>query len=175
MALVANGLLGLLEDRPRHGYDLRQTYEQRFPSARPLRSGQVYSTLSRLQRDGFVDALGGEPGRGPDRKLFAITEDGVALFDEWVTSPEPTDPYLQDALFMKVVLALSSGRSAQTLLDAQRDEHLESMRDLTRRKDEADLSETLRLDFALFHLEADLRWIDHTISRLGRLGRELRP
>jgi DNA-binding PadR family transcriptional regulator len=175
MALVANGLLGLLEDRPRHGYDLRVSYEERFPSARPLRSGQVYSTLSRLQRDGLVDVAGDEPGNGPDRKVFAITEDGVEVFDTWVTSPEPTDPYLQDALFMKVVLAISSGRSAQALLDAQREQHLASMRELTRRKDGADLSETLRLDFALFHLEADLRWIDHTVSRLGRLGRELRP
>src|SRR5262245_25495227 len=143
MALVANGLLGLLEDHPRHGYDLRLTYEQRFPSARPLRSGQVYSTLSRLQRDGFVDARGDEPGNGPDRKLFAITLDGVAVFDEWVTTPEPTDPYLQDALFMKVTLALSSGRSAQALLDAQRDQHLEEMRRLTTRKEDADLDEAL--------------------------------
>ncbi len=77
-------------------------------------------------------------------------------------------------MFMKVVLAVSSGRSAQALLDAHREQHLESMRDATRRKETADLSETLRLDFALFHLEADLRWIDHTIARLGRLGRELR-
>ncbi len=174
MALVAHGLLGLLEDRPRHGYDLRQSYERRFPAVRPLRSGQVYSTLSRLQRDGQVDALGDAPGRGPDRKLFAITEDGVAAFEGWLASPEPSDPYLQDAMFMKVVLAVSSGRSAQALLDAHREQHLESMRDATRRKETADLSETLRLDFALFHLEADLRWIDHTIARLGRLGRELR-
>jgi DNA-binding PadR family transcriptional regulator len=173
MALVAHGLLGLLEGSPRHGYDLRQAYERRFPAVRPLRSGQVYSTLSRLQRDGQVDALGDSPGRGPDRKLFAITEVGVAVFDRWLASPEPGDPYMQDALFMKVVLAVSSGRSAQALLDAQRERHLEAMRDATRAKETAELSETLRLDFALFHLEADLRWIDHTVARLGRLGREL--
>jgi DNA-binding PadR family transcriptional regulator len=174
MALVANGLLGLLEDHPRHGYELRQSYEERFPSARPLRSGQVYSTLSRLQRDGLVDAMGDEPGRGPDRKVFAITEDGVAAFDGWIQTPEAIDPYLQDALFMKVVLALRSGRSAPALLDAQRDHHLTTMRVLTQQKASADPAETVRLDFALFHLEADLRWIDHTVARLERLAREVR-
>ncbi len=175
MSVVAHGLLGLLERRPRHGYDLRQAYEERFAAGRPLRSGQVYSTLSRLERDGRVTLRGEAPGLGPERKLFAITRRGVAELERWLSGAEPAHPYLQNVLFMKVVLALSSGRDAQAVLDAQRDRHLADMRALTRAKSDIDVMATLRADFALFHLEADLRWIDLTVARLERLEQELQP
>jgi hypothetical protein len=61
------------------------------------------------------------------------------------------------------------------VLDAQRDRHVQEMRALTRRKQRADLADTVRADFALLHLDADVRWIDLTLARLERLGRELRP
>src|SRR5438034_1378037 len=78
MSLVAHGLLGLLEDRPKHGYELRRSFDERLAGSRPLRSGQVYSTLGRLERDGRVDEVGGEQGPGPERRLYAITKSGSA-------------------------------------------------------------------------------------------------
>ena len=36
------------------------------------------------------------------------------------------------------------------------------------------LAETLVADYGLFHLEADLRWIDLTAARLDQLAREIR-
>jgi DNA-binding PadR family transcriptional regulator len=175
VSLVAHSLLGLLERDPRHGYELRRSYEAEFARLRPIRSGQIYSTLARLERDGNVAQLGEEPGRGPERKLYGITGEGVTELERWLLEPEPAETYLQSTLFVKVVLATSSGRSAQRVLDAQRARHLKEMRRLTRVKDQADLTGSLAADFALFHLEADVRWIDHTLGRLARLGRELRP
>src|SRR3990170_1709809 len=175
MSLVAHGLLGLLEDRPKHGYELRKSFDERLAGSRPLRSGQVYSTLSRLERDGRVDEIGGERGPGPERRLYAITTTGVAELERWLAAPEPPETYLQSAVYAKVVVALSSGRSAQAVLDAQRDRHVAAMRELTREKQRADLAGVVRVDFALAHLDADIRWIDLTLSRLARLGKELRP
>lgn len=175
MGLVAHGLLGLLEPRRQHGYELRQAYDRRFRTDRPIRSGQIYSTLARLERDGLVDPIGDEPGNGPERRLLAITASGVTELERWLEDPEPVDLHLRSALYMKVVLALSSGRSAQAVLDGQRDEHLAVMQRLTRAKAAGDLHTTVQIDFQLFHIEADLRWIDLTVARLARLGRELEP
>jgi DNA-binding PadR family transcriptional regulator len=137
MSLVGHGLLGLLEDRPKHGYELRRSFDERLAFGRPLRSGQVYSTLGRLERDGRVDEVGGEKGPGPERRLYAITDAGVAELERWLASPEPAEPYLQSVLYAKVVVALSPGRSAQAVLDAQRDRHVAEMRVLTREKQHA--------------------------------------
>ncbi|WP_086821904.1 PadR family transcriptional regulator [Allokutzneria sp. NRRL B-24872] len=166
---VGHTLLGLLEKGPRHGYDLKRAYDERFGHDRPLHYGQVYSTLSRLLRNGLVQVDGTEAGGGPERKRYAITDAGVTDVDAWLGTPEKPELYLQNTLYAKVVLALMSGRSAQGVLDAQRAEHLRLMRALTRRKDGGDLAEQLVCDHALFHLEADLRWLELTAARLDEL------
>jgi DNA-binding PadR family transcriptional regulator len=175
VSVVAHGLLSLLEDRPKHGYELRKSFDLRLAGQRPLRSGQVYSTLGRLERDGRVDEIGGEQGPGPERRLYAITDGGIAELERWLAAPEPPEGYLQSVLYAKVVVALSTGRSAQVVLDAQRDRHVAAMRALTREKEGADLPGVVRADFALLHLDADVRWIDLTLARVARLGKELRP
>lgn len=170
--------LGLLEDRPRYGYDLKREYDERFARSRPLKFGQVYATLARLLRDRLVDIEAVEPGAGPERKLYAITPRGVIDLERWLTEPEPPEPHLQSVLFTKVVLALLSGRSAADVLDTQRGAHLARMRELTETKRSGDLADALVADYALFHLEADLRWIEMAGARLDRLrdrlGKETR-
>nr|WP_042182364.1 PadR family transcriptional regulator [Kibdelosporangium sp. MJ126-NF4]CEL14937.1 Transcriptional regulator, PadR family [Kibdelosporangium sp. MJ126-NF4]CTQ93469.1 Transcriptional regulator, PadR family [Kibdelosporangium sp. MJ126-NF4] len=166
---IGNTLLGLLESGPRHGYDLKRAYDERFGQDRPLHYGQVYSTLSRLLRNGMVEENGVEAGGGPERKRYAITDAGVTNLETWLTSPEDPAPYLQNTLYTKVVLALLSDRSANDILDHQRAAHLAAMRELTRRKTAGDLADQLICDHALFHLEADLRWLELTAARLGEL------
>jgi hypothetical protein len=46
------------------------------------------------------------------------------------------------------------------------------MRELTQLKDAGSLTDTLLADYGLFHLEADLRWIDLTAARLSELKEE---
>jgi DNA-binding PadR family transcriptional regulator len=171
---VGRVLLGLLEDRPRYGYDLKREFDARFGHARPLKFGQVYSTLARLLRDGLVDIEAVEPGGGPERKLYAITTAGVTDLEQWLGEPEPPVAHLQSTLFTKVVLALLTGRSAAEALDAQRTAHLSLMRELTQRKASGELADALVADYGLFHLEADLRWIELAGARLERLKKEVR-
>jgi DNA-binding PadR family transcriptional regulator len=171
---IGTTLLGLLESGPRHGYDLKRTYDERFGQEHPLHYGQVYSTLSRLLKNGLIEVDGVEHGQGPERKRYAITEDGVADVDTWLKQPEKPNLYLQSAMYTKVVLALLTGRSAQQILDTQRTEHLRFMRELTRKKGTGDLADELICDHSLFHLEADLRWLELTASRLEKLKQEIK-
>ena len=166
-------LLGLLEPRPRHGYDLKREYDDRFGGQRPVKPAQVYATLGRLLRDGEIEIVGVDRADGPDRTTYALTPDGVTRLERWLVEPEDASPFLQSTVYVKVVLALRSGRPAAQVLDTQRAAHLALMRELTTRKRGAELARTLVLDFTLFHLEADLRWVEHTATRLDRLAKEL--
>ena len=168
-------LLGLLEREPSHGYDLKRDYDAYFGRGKPLPYGQVYATLSRLARDGKAIAGPSEPGEGPDRKRYAITEAGLAEVEQWLAEPAAPEPHLQSVLFAKVVLALMLDRPAGRYLDLQRAAHLQRMRELTDLKQRCDLVDTLLADYGLYHLEADLRWIDHTAARLGALAQAVRP
>jgi DNA-binding PadR family transcriptional regulator len=167
-------LLGLLEREPSHGYDLKRDYDAFFGRVKPLPFGQVYATLGRLARDGKVTGGDAEPGAGPDRKRYAITELGAREFDAWLAEPIEPEPHLQTVLFAKVVLALMLERSAETYLDTQRAAHLQRMRELTEVKRSGSLMDALLADHGLFHLEADLRWIDVTSARLGALAEMVR-
>jgi DNA-binding PadR family transcriptional regulator len=171
---ISHTLLGLLESGPSHGYDLKRAFDRRFGHDRRLHYGQVYATMSRLLKNGLVEVDGIEPGGGPERKRYAITEAGVTDVEQWLGAPEKPEPYLQSVLYTKVVLALLTGRDAATLLDTQRAEHLRLMRELTRRKQDGDLADQLVCDHALFHLEADLRWLETAAARLDRLAHEVR-
>ena len=167
-------LLGLLEREPSHGYDLKRDYDSWFGRGKPVSYGQVYGTLSRLARDGKAVAGPAEHGEGPDRKRYAITEVGVADVGRWLSGPAPPEPHLQTVLFAKVVLALMLDRPADRYLDTQRAAHLQRMRELTALKERGDLMDILLTDHGLYHLEADLRWMDHTAARLDMLAQEVR-
>jgi DNA-binding PadR family transcriptional regulator len=167
-------LLGLLEREPSHGYDLKRDYDAFFGRGRPLPFGQVYATLSRLARDGKVMISEVGPGEGPDRKRYVITELGATEVQTWLTQPVAPEPHLQTVLFAKVVLALMLGRPAEEYLDTQRAAHLQRMRELTEIKRTGGLVDALLADHGLFHLEADLRWIDLTAARLDKLAEAVR-
>ncbi|GAB2863009.1 PadR family transcriptional regulator [Actinocorallia aurea] len=170
---VSLALLGLLEQESRHGYDLKRDYDSFFGRAKPLPFSQVYSTLGRLARDGKVVVGDPEPGAGPDRKRYVITEAGATEVQEWLAEPIAPEPHLQTVLFTKVVLALILGRDARGYLDAQRAAHMARMRELTEIRRGGELVDRLLADHGLFHLEADLRWIDLTTARLADLAAEV--
>jgi DNA-binding PadR family transcriptional regulator len=167
-------LLGLLEREPSHGYDLKRDYDAFFGRGKPLPFGQVYSTLSRLARDGKVVISDVGPGGGPDRKRYLITELGATELEHWLTEPVEPEPHLQTVLFAKVVIALMLDRPAGEYLDTQRSAHVQRMRELTEVKRTGGLVDVLLADHGLYHLEADLRWIEMTGARLDALKKAVR-
>jgi DNA-binding PadR family transcriptional regulator len=137
-------LLGLLERGPSHGYDLKRDYDAYFGRGKPLRYSQVYATLSRLARDGKAVPGPVEQEAGPERRRYVITEVGAADVERWLAKPAPPEPDLQ------------------------------RMRELTELKRDSDPLGVLLADHAIYRLEADLRWIDHTAARLDLLARAVR-
>lgn len=159
---------------PTHGYDLKARYDEMFGSERSIAFGQIYSTLSRMIRDGLIEQLGQEPGAGPDRKRYQVTTEGRQRLAAWMREPDTPSPTLQSNLFAKTVLALTLDDDAEELLDIQRHAHLARMRELTKTKAAASLLNRLAIDHALFQIEADLRWIDLTSARLTDIRKEVR-
>ena len=51
---VRQSLLAILDQGPCYGYQLRAEFDRRTGSTWPLNVGQIYNTLDRLERDGFV-------------------------------------------------------------------------------------------------------------------------
>lgn len=166
-------LLGILGRQPSYGYDLKREYDFFYGKEKALPFGQVYASLSRLLRDKKVSIEATEKSVGPERKLYAITKLGRADLEAWLATPEKLHPNTQTVLFVKVVTAILLDIEPNTYLDAQRAAHIQRMRVLTKQRRKSDLAESLQADYAIFHLEADLRWIDLTTARLQLLKEEI--
>lgn len=162
-------LLSVLERGPAHGYTLKQEYDRQPGERRPLAFGQVYASLSRFERDGWAEVADVESGAGPERKRFRITPDGVEQLDEWVYTPQQADLGVTSTLFNRLAVALLSGRSAERVLDAQREVHRARMRELQQARRRATGGDLLAITYELTHLDADLRWIDDSRQRLDDL------
>jgi DNA-binding PadR family transcriptional regulator len=154
--------LTLLTGRSAYGYELRQTLEQEFGDLLPsMNAGQIYTTLARLERDGLVsgrDIL--EDSRG--KRVYELTEAGRSALNEWIEAPV-SGTRLKDEFFMKFVLVASAGLAdPRTLIDRQRREYLQSMRDLDELLETRAKSATseLLVEGAILHLKADLEWLD---------------
>jgi DNA-binding PadR family transcriptional regulator len=167
---VRHALLALLSTGPKYGLQLAQEFEQETGELWPLNTGQVYSTLQRLERDGLVDAE--DETQGPQQK-YRITDTGRDDLDAWLRSPPDTTNPPRDELVMKVLVSLRiPGVDTPDLVQGYRRHVIESMQQYTRLKEhaaESDVGLLLVADAELFRLEAVVRWLDTADARIRRL------
>jgi len=170
---IRQGLLALLADEPRHGYQLRQEFEARTGATWPLNIGQVYTTLARLERDGLVEVT--EDG-DESHKVYAITSAGRAEIADWFATPVRREGRPRDELAIKLAMAASlPAVDVAEVIQGQRSDTMRARQDYTRLKTRAetgaagdDLAWAMVLDSLVFAAEAEVRWLDACEERLAR-------
>src|ERR687897_491809 len=78
---VRYALLALLSEGPKHGFQLAQEFAAGTGEMWPLNTGQVYTTLQRLERDGLVESGGTEAA---NQTTYLITDAGIYRLDACV-------------------------------------------------------------------------------------------
>ena len=177
---VRQGLLALLEQGPMYGYQLRAEFETRTGATWPLNVGQVYTTLSRLERDGLVEPAGSDDD---GHAVYRITDTGRSEVAAWFSTPVSRTSPPRDELAIKLAMAVTvPGIDVRAVVQGQRTATLRALQDYTRLKSRAgspgasaagsELAWLLVLDSLVFAAEAEVRWLDHCESRLARAAAE---
>ncbi|QGV79561.1 PadR family transcriptional regulator [Streptomyces ficellus] len=178
---IRHGLLALLEHGPRYGSQLRSEFESRTGSTWPLNVGQVYTTLSRLERDGLIEQGGADEA---GHALYAITDAGRQELRVWFAQPVDRTSPARDELAIKLAMAVGApGVDIRNVIQSQRRHTIKAMQDYTRLKAQAitalesgatqerdDVAWLLVLEQLIFQTEAEARWLDHCEARLIRLS-----
>ncbi|GAA1761143.1 PadR family transcriptional regulator [Luedemannella helvata] len=169
---VRYGLLALLERGPRYGYQLRAEFEQATGGTWPLNIGQVYTTLTRLERDELVRAL---PESEAGQRPYEATEAGRAELARWFATPIEHGDRPRNELTIKLALAITTpGVDVRAIVQAQRTASMRMLQEYTRLRhradDPADLAWRLVLDAMIFQAEGELRWLDHCEASLVRFS-----
>ena len=168
---VRHALLALLSEGPKYGLQLSQEFEARTGEVWPLNTGQVYTTLQRLERDGLVES--DEASDDGPQKGFRLTNVGSDELREWLRTPPDASAPPRDELVIKVLVALRvPGVDLVDLVQAHRRHLVETMRYYTRLKEEAgddDVGLMLVADAELYRLDGMIRWLDAADARIKRL------
>jgi DNA-binding PadR family transcriptional regulator len=172
---IRHALLALLADGPKHGFQLANGFEAGTGEMWPLNTGQVYTTLQRLARDGMVaaaPAAAGELDEGASN-LFQLTDAGHAELFDWLRTPPDLSIPPREELVIKVLVALRvPGVDIAELTQIHRRHLIDVMHEYTRLKQHAredDLGVLLVADAEIFRLEALVRWLDAADARIKRL------
>ena len=170
---IKNGLLAILSLGECHGYQLKHELTSRTGSVLDVNIGQIYSTLSRLERDGLVKQKTLTPSKD-GQQLFVITEAGRTEANAWLFDPIADDRDVRNDLATKLALAVTlPGVDVAQILRKQRATDIQKLQALTLAKRKAkpaspaELAAVLMTDRAIFNLEAELRWLDHIEKILG--------
>jgi DNA-binding PadR family transcriptional regulator len=173
---IKYALLSLLDHQPHHGYQLKTAVEGWLGRSWPLNIGQVYTTLTRLERDGLV-ALGEVDAQG--RQTYQITPAGRAALADWFATPVPRDGLVRDELLVKLVAAVAAGDgTAFEVIRGQRTATLQLLQQHTRHKAQAerqgDLPRLVVADLLIAQAEAEVAWLELCEARLRTAGRDRR-
>jgi DNA-binding PadR family transcriptional regulator len=154
--------LAMIDSGSSYGYEIKQSLEGKFGDLLPeINAGQVYTTLTRLERDGLIS---GEtiPGDNRGKRVFELTAAGKRALREWVESPERR-PQLRDEFLLQLIVAADTGLiEPRELIDRQRMAYLQSLRDLDTLLETraSTLAAVLLVEGAILHVKADLEWLD---------------
>ncbi len=170
---IKHGLLALLERGPMYGYQLRAEFESSTGATWPLNVGQVYTTLTRLERDGLVHPVGDPDADG--RQVYSLTDAGRVEVTTWFATPVTVKERPRDELAIKLAMAVTTpGVDVTQVVQTQRSATLRTLQELTRLKTHADevtdAAWLLVLESMIFSAEAEVRWLDHCETKVARLA-----
>ncbi len=170
---VRYAILGLLAQKPRHGYELRAAFEAVVGGDAnwEVKPAQIYTTLERLEEARLVERSSdlGE-GDEPSRRVYAVTKAGHEALLEWFNQGVTPD-HQRDEFFVKLMIALVSREGKlDRIIQTQRAHLFQDLHAATTLRDSynprTEMAQILLMDKAVMHLEADLRWLDMAEMRL---------
>jgi DNA-binding PadR family transcriptional regulator len=163
LRVVQEVLLALLAKEPSHGYQLRARLQLALgPLGEALNAGQVYVTLTRLEKAGLLTSERVGQSEGPDRKVYELTAAGGARVTEWLDDTSWPKPAPAEFHMKLVAAAAAELADPVRLVDAQRHALLAGLAAAQR----AALAEPdgsvagLLLEGVVLRLQADLRWLE---------------
>ena len=160
-----HAVLALLSDKPAHGYELKNSFEQAVGDQwGGLNIGHLYQILDRLSRDGLIESERQPQQVKPDRVIHRLTPAGRAELERWLAEPAIPARGYRDDFFLKIMAAVRSADAATlpAVLSQQRAHLLRQLHALAaaRATTSTTAVESLLITAAELHIRADLGVVD---------------
>lgn len=166
-------ILGLLQDHPMYGYELKSIIEDHMADWTSIAFGSIYFALNKLSQEGLIEKIATEQeGNRPSRTIYEITADGkkeflhllrsqwadvereyyafdIALFfQEYLSSAEIVEMLKKKIHTLEMIIRNVESHRAETVNDPEVPQIAASI-----------------FDHSLVHLKAELEWLQSLIKR----------
>ncbi|MFD0681486.1 MULTISPECIES: PadR family transcriptional regulator [unclassified Paenibacillus] len=115
MNTLSYGLLAMLTGGSRTGYELMQQIQPLWRA----KHSQIYPLLAKLEQSGYVRFVSVAQKEKPDKKIYSITEQGIAQLRQWIPNTT-SEPVKRDELLLKAYcVSLTDPSAAKSLIQAR--------------------------------------------------------
>src|SRR6056297_84474 len=84
-------ILGLLDQEPHYGYEIKQKFEHMMGNLWPVSYGQLYPTLRKLQEEKLVTMKTVQGKKAVEKNVYSITPGGSETFIKWLQKRNKKD------------------------------------------------------------------------------------
>lgn len=157
-------VLGLLDERPQHGYALFAQVQSDLQDVWHVGMNRLYALLEEMERAGLIAGHAEQAGLRPTRRVFQIAPKGRRLFERWMREPCMRMAEMRADFPPKLYFAMRRGpQDVAELIQAQRGAcqmELERMSGRQRDIGEDNAYRGLIYDFRVRQIHAILEWLD---------------
>ncbi len=168
-------VLGLLKEKPMHGYELKQRLVDQLGQFGRFSYGSLYPTLTRLSKGGAVE-MEHPKGETPRRKnVYRITQAGEEIFERLLEESGPAVTQERDAFMLRLAFfRYMKPETRQRLIEGRRgylQGYLQKMRAFPKKvRDKVDTWQEELNRYAVNEAEHDIRWLDDMLEAERRNG-----
>ncbi len=173
-------VLGLLDQRPHYGYEIKQRFESSLGDIWSISYGQLYPTLRRLLESGHISKRV-EPGKkAAEKNVYSITGKGHEFFQSWLED-SPSDGQYKVSVkdeFTLLFFFFDTLRPDRVLdilhkqldrIGRQRSNYEKAFQDS---KGNLDIYLRSIIRKGVIHLDAERQWLTEVIDSLRRRAEE---
>ncbi|MDN3265159.1 PadR family transcriptional regulator [Streptomyces sp. CSDS2] len=102
---LRNAVMAALLEREASGYDLAKEFDASVANFWTTTPQQLYRELERMESEGLIAARVVEQERRPNKRLFSLTDAGLAAVRAYVAEPPRKPTAIRDELLVKVQCA----------------------------------------------------------------------
>jgi len=172
LSLLSYALLGLLEQQPSSGYDLRKIFVQTPMWSYSDSPGAIYPALARLEKSGLIRGRVEASAGLRRRKVFRLTSAGTVELKKWLGKPVSREEVIRgmEELMLRFAFTervLGSAAATQFLKDLEKalQSYVPTLREFLETQNEAlPISGRLALESGIRGYESQLGWAKYAIA-----------
>jgi len=158
-----HAILGLLNQRPMHGYEIKKEFEKSVSHIWSINVGQLYTLLKKMEENTEIMKKEVSQENMRDRTIYKITDKGKSELQEWLSSPvlrrQTKDEFYLKMMFLTQIDIEKARKFTDEQIEAMEEQNETYKAIKIDHGDRMDKFMCLLLDASIMHFEVDIKWL----------------